>query len=113
MIRNTSKVCPKDHPLKSRECLRVLHVLRVAAYASDACACAGSAGSAQSGQQTGINAEVVGLCVHSMRTTAATNALSNEVDIAKLQDWLSHATFPQPGSTTGVPASLRIARHLT
>lgn len=43
------------------------------------------------GQQTGINAEVVGLCVHSLRATAATNALSNEADIAKVQDWLGHA----------------------
>ncbi len=40
---------------------------------------------------TGINAEVMGLCVHSMRATAATNALSNEADIAKVQEWLGHA----------------------
>jgi len=40
---------------------------------------------------TGISAEVVGLCVHSMRATAATNALSNEADIAKVQEWLGHA----------------------
>jgi integrase/recombinase XerD len=40
---------------------------------------------------TGINAEVVGLCVHSLRATAATNALSNEADIAKVQEWLGHA----------------------
>jgi integrase/recombinase XerD len=26
-----------------------------------------------------------------MRATAATNALSNEVDIAKVQEWLGHA----------------------
>ncbi len=43
------------------------------------------------GRETGINAEVVGLCVHSMRATAATNALSNEADIAKVQEWLGHA----------------------
>jgi site-specific recombinase XerD len=31
------------------------------------------------------------ICVHSMRATAATNALSNEADIAKVQEWLGHA----------------------
>ncbi len=43
------------------------------------------------GCETGIDAEVIGLCVHSMRATAATNALSNEADIAKVQEWLGHA----------------------
>jgi integrase/recombinase XerD len=43
------------------------------------------------GHETGIDIEVNGLCVHSMRATAATNALSNEADIAKVQDWLGHA----------------------
>ncbi len=43
------------------------------------------------GQEAGINAEVNGLCVHSLRATAATNALSNEADIAKVQEWLGHA----------------------
>jgi integrase/recombinase XerD len=33
---------------------------------------------------TGIAAESPGVCVHSMRATAATNALSNEADIAKV-----------------------------
>jgi hypothetical protein len=32
------------------------------------------------GQETGLNIEVNGLCVHSMRATAATNALSHEAD---------------------------------
>jgi len=40
---------------------------------------------------TGINVEVIALCVHSLRATAATNALSNEADIAKVQEWLGHA----------------------
>lgn len=40
---------------------------------------------------TGLNIEVNGLCVHSMRATAATNALSHEADIAKVQEWLGHA----------------------
>jgi integrase/recombinase XerD len=40
------------------------------------------------GRESGINAEVIGLCVHSLRATAATNALSHEADIGKVQDWL-------------------------
>jgi integrase/recombinase XerD len=40
---------------------------------------------------TGICAEVIGICVRSMRATGATNALSNEADIAKVQEWLGHA----------------------
>ena len=43
------------------------------------------------GRETGIHGEVNGLCVHSMRATAATNALSHEADIAKVQEWLGHA----------------------
>ncbi len=43
------------------------------------------------GLETGLNIEVNGLCVHSMRATAATNALSHEADIAKVQEWLDHA----------------------
>ena len=43
------------------------------------------------GKATGINAEVNGLCVHSLRAPAATNALSHEADIAKVQEWLGHA----------------------
>jgi integrase/recombinase XerD len=34
-----------------------------------------------------------GFCVHSLRATAATNALENEADIAKVQDWLGHASI--------------------
>jgi integrase/recombinase XerD len=43
------------------------------------------------GRESGVGAEVIGLCVHSMRATAATNALSHEADIAKVQEWLGHA----------------------
>ena len=46
---------------------------------------------AKYGRETGINIEVNGLCVHSMRATAATNALSNGADTAKVQEWLRHA----------------------
>ena len=41
--------------------------------------------------RTGISGEAIGICVHSMRAAAATNALSNESDIAKAQKWLGHA----------------------
>jgi integrase/recombinase XerD len=34
---------------------------------------------------------VNGLCVPSLRATAATNALSREADIAKVQEWLGDA----------------------
>ena len=43
------------------------------------------------GLETGISGEVNGLCVHSLRATAATNALAHESDIAKVQEWLGHA----------------------
>jgi integrase/recombinase XerD len=45
------------------------------------------------GLATGISAEVNGLCVPSLRATAATNALSHEADIAKVQEWLGHANI--------------------
>jgi integrase/recombinase XerD len=35
---------------------------------------------------------VNGLCVHSLRATTATNALSHEADIAKVQEWFGHAS---------------------
>jgi len=41
--------------------------------------------------ETSVGAEVNGRCVHSLRATAATNALSHEADIAKVQGWLGHA----------------------
>ncbi len=41
--------------------------------------------------KVGITEDVPGLCVHSMRATAATNALENGADIAKAQEWLGHA----------------------
>ena len=45
------------------------------------------------GLETGLGAEVMGLCVHSLRATAATNALSHDSDIAKVQEWLGHANI--------------------
>ena len=43
------------------------------------------------GQLTGLTIDVNGLCVHSMRATAATNALQHDADISKVQEWLGHA----------------------
>lgn len=43
------------------------------------------------GKQIGINQAVHGFCVHSLRATAATNALEHNADIAKVQEWLGHA----------------------
>ena len=34
-----------------------------------------------------------GFCTHSLRATAATNALDHEADIAKVQEWLGHANI--------------------
>src|SRR5262245_33661684 len=42
-------------------------------------------------REVGLIDAVPGICVHSMRATAATNALSNNADIAKVQEWLGHA----------------------
>lgn len=43
------------------------------------------------GTAVGIMADVRGFCVHSLRATAATNALAHGADIAKVQEWLGHA----------------------
>ena len=43
------------------------------------------------GTAVGVSAEVNGLCVHSLRATAATNALSHDADTSKVQEWLGHA----------------------
>jgi integrase/recombinase XerD len=43
------------------------------------------------GKEVGITTDVRGFCVHSLRATAATNALAHGADIAKVQEWLGHA----------------------
>jgi len=43
------------------------------------------------GKAVGITIDVHGFCVHSLRATAATNALAHGADIAKVQEWLGHA----------------------
>lgn len=40
-----------------------------------------------------VGIDTPGFCVHSLRATAATNALENEADIAKVQEWLGHANI--------------------
>lgn len=42
-------------------------------------------------KRVGLN--IAGFCVHSLRATAATNALEHEADIAKVQEWLGHANI--------------------
>lgn len=37
--------------------------------------------------------DIEGLGPHSLRATAATNALDHEADIAKVQEWLGHANI--------------------
>jgi site-specific recombinase XerD len=34
-----------------------------------------------------------GFCPHSLRATSATNALEHDADIAKVQQWLGHASI--------------------
>jgi integrase/recombinase XerD len=41
-------------------------------------------------KETGVSAEAIGVCVHSMRATAATTALTNKAAIGKVQEWLGH-----------------------
>ena len=43
-------------------------------------------------EAAGIAADVPGFCPHSLRATAATIALDNGADIAKVQQWLDHAS---------------------
>lgn len=45
------------------------------------------------GYAKAVGIEVAGLGVHGLRATAATNALENEADIAKVQAWLGHANI--------------------
>ena len=48
-----------------------------------------------------VGIAVPGFCTHSLRATATTNALENAADIAKVQEWLGHASIAPRGSTTG------------
>ncbi len=49
-----------------------------------------------------MSAEVNGLCVHSLRATAATNALSHEADIARPRQCINQAPLrPAQDATRG------------
>jgi integrase/recombinase XerD len=43
------------------------------------------------GKAVGITLDVHSFCVHSLRATAAANALAHNAGIAKVQEWLGHA----------------------
>lgn len=45
------------------------------------------------GKKAGIMLDLDGPCLHSLRATAATNALENAADIAYVQAWLGHANI--------------------
>ena len=45
------------------------------------------------GYANGIGLNIDSFCAHSLRATAATNALDHEADIAKVQEWLGHANI--------------------
>lgn len=45
------------------------------------------------GRELGLHAVVDGFCVHALRTTAITNALEHQADIAKVQEWAGHASI--------------------
>jgi integrase/recombinase XerD len=62
------------------------------------------------GRETGLSAEVMGLCAHSLRATAATNALSHDADIAKVQEWLGTQRCPRHACMTGARASPKTVR---
>jgi site-specific recombinase XerD len=49
-------------------------------------------------REIGLTEDIPSLCVHSLRVTGATNALSNHAAIAKVQEWLRHSDI----STTGM-----------
>ena len=69
-----------------------------------ACSPTGTAG-------TGLNELVGGLCVHSLRATAATNALQHDADIARVQDGSDTPASPPPASMTGAAPGPRKARR--
>jgi integrase len=60
-------------------------------------------------KRVGVNIE--GFGAHSLRATAATNALDHEADIAKVRG-SGMPTSPPPGSTTGGRRVRRTARRL-
>jgi integrase/recombinase XerD len=47
----------------------------------------------KSGLVAGLNAEVIGLCPHSTRATAATTAIEKDADLKRVQQMLGHANI--------------------
>lgn len=45
------------------------------------------------GYATSLKMDIAGFGPHALRATAATNALDHEADIAKVQEWLGHASI--------------------
>ena len=45
------------------------------------------------GYAVSLKIDVAGFGPHALRATAATNALDHEADIAKVQEWLGHASI--------------------
>jgi site-specific recombinase XerD len=62
-------------------------------------------------RKTGISAHVNSLCVHSLRATAATNALDNKADLAKVQKWLGHANVSTTWLYDGAKPDRKTARR--
>lgn len=61
------------------------------------------------GRKTGIMVD--GLCLHALRTTAATNTLKHQADIAYLQMWLGTVIFPRLVRLIDVGRGRKIHRH--
>src|SRR5437899_2568706 len=53
------------------------------------------------GTEVGITADVREFCVHSLRATAATNALAHGAEIDKVQEWPGHAAISTRGPACG------------
>ena len=63
------------------------------------------------GRETGVSAEVNGLCVHSLRATAATNALSPRRTSPRSRNGSATPTSPPRGCMTGAKCARRTARR--
>ena len=62
-------------------------------------------------REVGLLDVVPVICMHSMRATAATNALAHNADIAKVQEWLGHADISRLGCTINDRLARRTALH--
>ena len=63
------------------------------------------------GLETGISVQVNGLCVHSLRATAATNALTHGLTSPRSRSGSAMPMSPQRGFTTGARRGLRTAQR--